>query len=45
MDQSACGASGSQPAALLLASLIADAYFGWQSDQKRLLLREAKRPQ
>jgi multidrug efflux system outer membrane protein len=38
MDQAHAAQADRSAAALMLASSIADAYFGWQSDQNRLLL-------
>ena len=42
MDQAHAAQADRSAAALLLASSIADAYFGWQSDQNRLRLAEEK---
>jgi multidrug efflux system outer membrane protein len=42
MDQAHAAQADRNAAALLLASSIADAYFGWQSDQNRLLLAKEK---
>jgi outer membrane protein, multidrug efflux system len=42
MDQAHAAQADRSAAALLLASSIADAYFGWQSDQNRLLLAKQK---
>jgi len=42
MDQAHAAQADSSAAALMLASSIADAYFGWQSDQNRLLLAREK---
>jgi multidrug efflux system outer membrane protein len=42
MDQAHAAQADRSAAALLLAGSIADAYFGWQADQNRLLLAKAK---
>ncbi len=42
MDQAHAALADRSAAALMLASSIADAYFGWQSDQSRLLLAREK---
>ncbi|HEV7358160.1 MAG TPA: efflux transporter outer membrane subunit [Steroidobacteraceae bacterium] len=42
MDQAHAAQADRSAAALMLASSIADAYFGWQSDQNRLLLAKDK---
>ena len=42
MDQAHAAQADRSAAALLLAGSIADAYFGWQSDQNRLLLAREK---
>ncbi len=42
MDQAHAAQADRSAAALMLASSIADAYFGWQSDQNRLLLAREK---
>jgi multidrug efflux system outer membrane protein len=42
MDQAHAAQAERSAAALMLASSIADAYFGWQSDQNRLLLAREK---
>ena len=42
MDQAHAAQADRSAAALLLASSIADAYFGWQSDQNRLWLAKEK---
>ena len=42
MDQAHAAQADRSAAALMLASSIADAYFGWQSDQNRLLLSRQK---
>jgi multidrug efflux system outer membrane protein len=42
IDQAHAAQADRSAAALLLASSIADAYFGWQSDQNRLLLAREK---
>jgi len=42
MDQAHAAQAERSAAALVLASSIADAYFGWQSDQNRLLLAREK---
>jgi multidrug efflux system outer membrane protein len=42
MDQAHAALADRSAAALVLASSIADAYFGWQSDQNRLLLAREK---
>lgn len=42
MDQAHAALADRSAAALMLASSIADAYFGWQSDQNRLLLARDK---
>jgi len=42
MDQAHAAQADRSAAALMLASSIADAYFGWQSDQNRLLLAKQK---
>jgi multidrug efflux system outer membrane protein len=42
LDQAHAAQADRSAAALMLASSIADAYFGWQSDQNRLLLAKEK---
>ena len=42
MDQAHAALADRSAAALMLASSIADAYFGWQSDQNRLILAREK---
>ena len=42
MDQAHAALADRSAAALMLASSIADAYFGWQSDENRLLLAKDK---
>jgi multidrug efflux system outer membrane protein len=42
MDQAHAAQADRSAAALMLASSIADAYFGWQSDQNRLALAKEK---
>ncbi len=42
MDQAHAAQADRSAAALMLSSAIADAYFGWQSDQNRLLLAREK---
>jgi outer membrane protein, multidrug efflux system len=42
MDQAHAAQAERSAAALMLASSIADAYFGWQSDQNRLVLAREK---
>jgi len=42
MDQAHAAQADRSAAALMLASSITDAYFGWQSDQNRLLLAKDK---
>jgi outer membrane protein, multidrug efflux system len=42
LDQAHAAQADRSAAALMLASSIADAYFGWQSDQNRLLLAREK---
>ena len=42
MDQAHAAQADRSAAALLLAGSIADAYFGWQSDQNRLSLAREK---
>jgi multidrug efflux system outer membrane protein len=42
MDQAHAAQADRSAAALMLASSIADTYFGWQSDQNRLVLARAK---
>jgi multidrug efflux system outer membrane protein len=42
LDQAHAAQADRSAAALVLASSIADAYFGWQSDQNRLLLAREK---
>jgi multidrug efflux system outer membrane protein len=42
MDQAHAAQADRSAAALMLASSIADSYFGWQSDQNRLLLAREK---
>ena len=42
MDQAHAAQADRSAAALMLASSIADAYFGWQADQNRLLLAREK---
>jgi len=42
MDQAHAAQADRSAAALVLASSIADSYFGWQSDQNRLLLAREK---
>ncbi len=42
MDQARAAQADRSAAALMLASSIADAYFGWQSDQNRLWLAKEK---
>jgi len=42
MDQAHAAQAERSAAALMLASSIADSYFGWQSDQNRLLLAREK---
>jgi len=42
MDQAHAAQADRSAAALILASSIADAYFGWQSDENRLLLAREK---
>ena len=42
MDQAHAAQADRSAAALMLASSIADAYFGWQSDQSRLMLGREK---
>ncbi|HEY0803317.1 MAG TPA: TolC family protein, partial [Steroidobacteraceae bacterium] len=42
MDQAHAAQADRSAAALMLASSIADTYFGWQSDQNRLLLAREK---
>jgi multidrug efflux system outer membrane protein len=42
MDQAHAALADRSAAALMLASSIADAYFGWQADQNRLLLAREK---